>query len=155
VAVSPNSPELVQVNAPPRPGELRRDVVGDVNALFLLLGAVALLVGGLGIANVTLLSVLERISEIGLRRAIGATRVHIASQFLVESVIVGLLGGLVGTAVGVLTTIGVSIFREWTPLLDPRLAIAAPLLGALIGLLAGTYPAWRAASIEPIAALRA
>jgi putative ABC transport system permease protein len=155
VAIDPNNPGTLDVNAPPRPGQLRRDVVGDVNALFLVLGGVALLVGGLGIANVTLLSVLERISEIGLRRAVGATRVHIAGQFLVESAIVGLLGGLVGTAVGVLTTVGVSAFRDWTPLLDMRLAIAAPLLGALIGLLAGTYPAWRAAAIEPIAALRA
>lgn len=155
VAIDPNNPDTLQVNAPPRPGELRRDVVGDVNALFLVLGGVALLVGGLGIANVTLLSVLERISEIGLRRAVGASRMHIASQFLLESVIVGLLGGLVGTAVGVLTTVVVSATREWTPLLDYRLALLAPVLGALIGLLAGTYPAWRAAAIEPIAALRA
>ncbi len=155
VAIDPNYPDLLQVNAPPRPGELRRDVIGDVNALFLVLGGVALLVGGLGIANVTLLSVLERISEIGLRRAVGATRWHIAGQFLLESGIVGLLGGLVGTAVGVLATVGVSAVREWTPLLDPRLAVTAPLLGALIGLLAGAYPAWRAAAVEPIAALRA
>jgi putative ABC transport system permease protein len=155
IAISPNDPELLDVNAPPRPGQLRRDVVGDVNALFLVLGGVALLVGGLGIANVTLLSVLERISEIGLRRAVGATRLHIAGQFLLESGIVGLLGGLIGATVGVLATVGVSAFRDWTPLLDMRLAIGAPLLGALIGLLAGTYPAWRAAAIEPIAALRA
>jgi putative ABC transport system permease protein len=99
--------------------------------------------------------VLERVSEIGLRRAVGASRVHIAGQFLLESVIVGLLGGLVGTAVGVLATVAVSATREWTPLLDIRLALLAPVLGALIGLLAGTYPAWRAAAIEPIAALRA
>jgi putative ABC transport system permease protein len=155
VAIDPNAPELLDVNAPPKPGQLRRDVVGDVNALFLVLGGVALLVGGLGIANVTLLSVLERISEIGLRRAVGATRVHIAGQFLVESVIVGLLGGLIGATVGVLATVGLSAVRDWTPLLDMRLALGAPLLGALIGLLAGTYPAWRAAAIEPIAALRA
>src|SRR5690606_7685592 len=142
VAIDPNQPELLQVNAPPKPGELRRDVIGDVNALFLVLGGVALLVGGLGIANVTLLSVLERISEIGLRRALGATRWHIAGQFLLESVMVGLLGGLIGTAAGVLTTVGISAFRDWTPLLDPRLAAVSPLLGALIGLLAGGYPAW-------------
>jgi putative ABC transport system permease protein len=155
IAIDPNHPELLQVDAPPRPGGLRRDVVGEVNALFLVLGGVALLVGGLGIANVTLLSVLERISEIGLRRAVGATRAHIAGQFLVESGIVGLLGGLIGATAGVLATVGISAIRDWTPLLDLRLTVGAPLLGALIGLLAGAYPAWRAATIEPIAALRA
>lgn len=154
VAVDPNDPSSLQVDAPPTQGRVRKDVESDVNALFLLLGGVALLVGGLGIANVTLLSVLERISEIGLRRALGAARRHIAAQFLVESVIVGFLGGLLGTTVGVLLTVGVSAFRDWTPLLDTRLVVAAPLLGAVIGLLAGTYPAWKASAIEPIAALR-
>jgi putative ABC transport system permease protein len=154
VAIDPNNPTALQVEAPPRQGQVRRDVEADVNALFLLLGGVALLVGGLGIANVTLLSVLERISEIGLRRALGAARRHIAAQFLVESVIVGFLGGLLGTTVGVLLTVGVSAVRDWTPLLDTRLVVLAPLLGALIGLAAGTYPAWKASAIEPIAALR-
>jgi putative ABC transport system permease protein len=111
-------------------------------------------VGGLGIANVTLLSVLERVSEIGLRRALGATRRQVAGQFLVESVIIGFLGGILGTAVGVLLTVIVSAVRDWTPLLDTRMAVGAPLLGAVIGLLAGTYPAWKASAIEPIKALR-
>jgi len=154
IAVEPNDPGALQVDAPPAPGRVRHDVQADVNALFLLLGAVALLVGGLGIANVTLLSVLERISEIGLRRALGAARRHIAVQFLVESVIIGFLGGLLGTTAGVLLTVGVSWARDWTPLLDLRLVFAAPLLGAFIGLAAGTYPAWKASAIEPIAALR-
>lgn len=154
VAVSPNNPGALKVDAPPLQGQVRRGVEADLNALFLLLGGVALLVGGLGIANVTLLSVLERVSEIGLRRALGAARRHVAGQFLVESVIVGFLGGLLGTAVGVLLTVGVSYARDWTPLLDTRLAVGAPLLGAVIGLLAGTYPAWKASAIEPITALR-
>jgi putative ABC transport system permease protein len=123
--------------------------------LFILLGGVALLVGALGIANVTLLSVLEGVSEIGLRRALGATRRNVAAQFLLESVTIGALGGLVGTAAGVILTVGVSAARGWTPLLDLRLAVAAPLLGALIGLAAGGYPAWKASAIQPIAALRA
>ncbi|WUS70621.1 ABC transporter permease [Kribbella sp. NBC_01245] len=154
VAIDPNQPESLQVDAPPAQGQVRRGVETDLNALFLLLGAVALLVGGLGIANVTLLSVLERVSEIGLRRALGAARRHVAGQFLVESVIVGFLGGLLGTAVGVLLTVIVSAINEWTPLLDPRLAIGSPFLGAVIGLIAGTYPAWKASAIEPITALR-
>ncbi len=154
VAIDPNEPTALQVDAPPAPGQVRRDVEADVNALFLLLGGVALLVGGLGIANVTLLSVLERISEIGLRRALGAARRHIAAQFLVESVVVGFLGGLLGTTAGVLLTVSVSAARDWTPLLDIRLVVMAPLLGAVIGLAAGTYPAWKASAIEPIDALR-
>jgi len=154
VAIDPNNPSALKVDAPPRQGGVRKGVESDLNALFLLLGAVALLVGGLGIANVTLLSVLERVSEIGLRRALGAARRHVAAQFLVESVIVGFLGGLLGTAVGVLLTVGVSWFRDWTPILDNRLSLGAPLLGAVIGLIAGTYPAWKASAIQPITALR-
>ena len=154
IAIEPNNPSTLRVDAPPKQGAVRKGVESDLNALFLLLGAVALLVGGLGIANVTLLSVLERISEIGLRRALGAARRHIAVQFLVESVIVGFLGGLLGTAVGVLLTVGVSWIRDWTPILDNRLAFGSPLLGAFIGLVAGTYPAWKASAIQPITALR-
>lgn len=154
IAVDPNNPDLLDVSAPPRPGSLRDNVSGDVNGLFLALGGLALLVGGLGIANVTLLSVLERVSEIGLRRAVGAGRSHVAGQFLVESGLVGFLGGLIGSTVGVLATVGVSVVRDWTPLLDIRLALVAPLLGAAIGLVAGAYPAWRASAVEPITALR-
>ena len=154
IAVDPNDPGSLQVDAPPPQTRVRGAVESDVNALFLLLGGVALLVGALGIANVTLLSVLERVSEIGLRRALGAARRHVAVQFLVESVVIGFLGGLIGTTIGVLLTVVVSAVRDWTPLLDPRMVIAAPLLGALIGLAAGTYPAWKASAIEPITALR-
>lgn len=154
VAIDPNNPSSLKVDAPPKQGGVRKGVESNLNALFLLLGAVALLVGGLGIANVTLLSVLERVSEIGLRRALGAARRHVAGQFLVESVIVGFLGGLLGTAVGVLLTVGVSWARDWTPILDNKLTFGAPFLGAVIGLIAGTYPAWKASAIQPITALR-
>lgn len=154
VALSPNSPELLRAAVPPSPARVRSDVESDVNSLFLILGAVSLLVGAIGIANVTLVSVLERTGEIGLRRALGATRRHIALQFLTESVALGALAGLLGTSVGVLTIVTVSATREWSPVLDPWLPFAAPVLGAVIGLVAGTYPAWKAASTEPIAALR-
>ncbi|WP_207781975.1 ABC transporter permease [Phytoactinopolyspora limicola] len=154
LAIAPNNPSLLSVTAPPAPSSLRADVSTDVNAVFLALGGLALLVGGLGIANITLLSVMERVAEIGLRRSVGATRRHIAGQFVAESVMIGFLGGLIGAAIGVFVTIGVAVVQDWTPLLDERLAAAAPLLGALIGLVAGTYPAWRASTIEPITALR-
>ncbi|MCU1360605.1 MAG: hypothetical protein JWN99_1894 [Ilumatobacteraceae bacterium] len=155
IALSPGRPDAIAAAVPSAPGDLRESVEGDVNILFLILGAVALLAGAVGIANVTLLSVMDRISEIGLRRAIGATRRDIATQFLLESGIVGLLGGLAGASSGVLVIVGVSMNRDWTPVLDLRLALAAPFVGAIIGTIAGAYPSWRACRIEPIDALRA
>ena len=154
-ALSPSDPGLLKVTAPPSPSLLRGAVKKDLNALFLLLGAVSLLAGAIGIANVTLVSVLERVGEIGLRRALGAGRHHIAAQFLLESTVIGLAGGALGASLGTLVIVGVSATKTWTPVLDPWVPFAAPLLGALIGLLAGTYPSMRAASLEPVEALRA
>ncbi len=153
-ALAPNQPDRVSASWSVPPRRVRSDVQSDVNALFLILGGVSLLVGAIGIANVTLVSVLERTGEIGLRRALGATRRHIAAQFLGESVALGALAGLLGTSLGILTVVIVSATREWSPVLDSWLPFAAPVVGALTGLLAGTYPAWKAASTEPIAALR-
>lgn len=133
---------------------MRQSVQADINAIFLALGAVALLVGGLGIANVTLLSVRERTGEIGLRRALGASKADIGNQFLVESVVIGLLGGLIGSAVGVAAVVLVSLAQKWTPILDTTVVVGAALLGGMIGLAAGTYPALKAAGVEPITALR-
>jgi hypothetical protein len=155
VALSPGDPGLLKVARPPDPRRLRGEVAGDLNALFLLLGAVSLIVGAIGIANVTLVSVLERVGEIGLRRALGAGRRHIAAQFLLESTAMGLAGGIIGASVGTLVIVAVSASRTWTPVLDPWVPLGAPLLGAVIGLLSGTYPALRAAALEPVEALRA
>ncbi len=155
VALSPNDPTQLRVSLPPSPRQVRSSVESDVNALFLVLGGVSLLVGAIGIANVTLVSVLERTGEIGLRRALGATRRHVAAQFLFESAALGALAGLLGTSLGILTVVAVSANREWTPVLDAWLPFVAPVIGAAIGLLAGTYPAWKASATEPIAALRA
>ncbi len=155
IALSPTDPDLLKVAAPPDPRQLRGAMKNDLNALFLLLGGVSLLVGAIGIANVTLVSVLERVGEIGLRRALGAGRRHIAAQFLLESTAMGLAGGVVGASLGTLVIVAVSAGNTWTPVLDPWVPLGAPLLGALIGLLSGTYPSLRAASLEPVDALRA
>lgn len=155
IALSPNDPDLLRAATAGEPRRVRGAVEDDVNSLFLVLGGVSLLVGAVGIANVTLVSVLERVGEIGLRRALGAARRHIATQFLAESTTLGLVGGVIGASAGVLVVVGVSAARTWTPVLDPSTSLVAPLVGGAVGLVAGLYPSLRAASLEPVDALRA
>jgi putative ABC transport system permease protein len=154
LALSPNDPDQLAVQAPPDPADLRTGVAGDVNSLLLILGIISLVVAALGIANVTLVTVLERIGEIGLRRALGARRRHIAAQFLVESTAVGLLGGIIGASTGTIAVVTISIAKQWTPVLDGKLTLGAALTGALVGLLAGLYPSLRAARMQPVDSLR-
>jgi len=113
-----------------------------------------LIVGAIGIGNITLVSVIERIGEIGLRRAMGATRGHIALQFLLESATMGLIGGIFGASLGVLIIVAVAAYQLWTPVLEPAVPFLAPLIGCAIGLVAGLYPALRAAYLEPVEAVR-
>lgn len=154
IAVDPNNPDGYKVSAPSSGGALREGIESDINVLFVVIGAVALLGGGIGIANVTLLSVSERRGEIGLRRALGARTREIARQFMLESVTTGLLGGLIGVAVGLFGLLAVCLVQQWTPVLAPWAAPAGVLLGAVVGWAAGTYPALKAARIEPVDALR-
>jgi macrolide transport system ATP-binding/permease protein len=154
LALRPDNPRLLRVEFPPEPQRVRDTVQSDLNTTFLLLGGLSLIVGAIGIANITLVSVIERINEIGLRRAIGATRGHIAVQFLLESASMGLMGGILGASLGVLIVVAVSAYQVWTPVLDPAAPFLAPLVGGGIGLVSGTYPALRAAQLEPVEAFR-
>ncbi|TFB55525.1 ABC transporter permease [Cryobacterium sp. TMT2-17-1] len=154
LALDPNAAQNFEVQAPSARSALRENVQADVNVISLILGVLALVAGGLGIANVTLLSVMERVGEIGLRRALGATKRNISSQFMVESVVIGLLGGLIGAALGVFAVVIMSPIQQWAPVVDPWLAAGSALLGAVVGLATGVYPALKASNIEPIVALR-
>jgi putative ABC transport system permease protein len=150
----PTDPGRLVVTSPPSPQTLQSQVSGDLAGLFLVLALISLLIGAVGIANTTLVAVLERTEEIGLRRALGARPRHIAAQFLAESVALGTLGGLIGTCIGVAIVVIFAAAKDWTAILDPAYTLPAPLIGAVVGLLAGAYPAIRAARTSPLAALR-
>ncbi|MEV6344252.1 ABC transporter permease [Actinoplanes sp. NPDC051851] len=153
-AADPESPSRVQVSNPSDVLTARIAVSDATTSLFLGLGAVALLVGGIGIANVMVISVLERRGEVGLRRALGAARTHVAAQFVVESVLLGAVGGAVGVLLGAVVTVILAENRGWQPIV-PQWSAAAGLAAAiLVGTIAGLYPALRAARMAPTEALR-
>jgi putative ABC transport system permease protein len=152
--VNPSNPSNVAVSFPSDILKARLVTEGAYNGLLLGLGAVALLVGGVGIANVMVISVLERRSEIGLRRAIGASRRHVAEQFLTEAVLLSALGGLAGTIIGIAATMIYAASQHWS-IQIPALALYGGLSAALlIGAIAGLYPSIRAARLSPTEALR-
>lgn len=153
-AMSATHPERFSVSLPPSPEGLRAAVNSQLSGLFLGLGVVCLIVGMIGIANTTIVAVIERTGEIGLRRAMGAQPRHIAAQFLLEAAVLGGLGGLVGTSLGVVAVVGICAALTWTAVVPPLLVAAGPLVGLVAGTLAGIYPSLRASRLEPVEALR-
>jgi putative ABC transport system permease protein len=151
---NPEAPNEVDVSQPSAALVARADAKSALNGLFLALGAVALLVGAVGVANIMVISVLERRTEIGLRRALGATKGQIRTQFLCEAILLAIAGGAVGVALGVLAT-GIYAQTKGWALIIPTLAWAGGIGAALvIGAGAGLVPALRAARLSPTEALR-
>jgi putative ABC transport system permease protein len=151
---NPEHPEEVDVSRPSDALEARAAAKTAFTSLFLGLGAVALLVGGVGIANVMVISVLERRSEIGLRRALGATKGHIRLQFLTESLLLAGLGGAAGVALGTLITVVYASNRGWDSVVPWYIPAGGVAAAIVIGAVAGLYPAMRAARLAPTDALR-
>jgi putative ABC transport system permease protein len=152
---NPEASNQVNVSQPSDTLVARADAQNALNGLFLGLGAVALLVGAVGVANIMVISVLERRSEIGLRRALGATKGHIRVQFLAEAILLASLGGAVGVALGALSTAIYASIKGWA-IVVPPVAWAGGFGAALaIGAIAGLLPALRAARMSPTDALRA
>ncbi|MGD0198972.1 MAG: ABC transporter permease [Solirubrobacteraceae bacterium] len=151
---NPENPSQVDVTQPSSALTAEAETKGAFNGLFLGLGAIALLVGAIGVANIMIISVLERRSEIGLRRALGATKAQIRTQFLSEAIVLALIGGAVGIGAGALATAIYAHAKHWSTVI-PALAWGGGVGAAiLIGAVAGIVPAIRAARLSPTDALR-
>ncbi|MGZ0193326.1 MAG: ABC transporter permease [Acidimicrobiales bacterium] len=151
---NPASPNEVEVSRPSDALEARAAVDKNLQNLLLALGGVALLVGGVGIANVMVISVLERRGEIGVRRAIGATRGHIRAQFVIEAATLATMGGVLGAALGVAITWAYAQRQGWTIDIPIEGLVAGVAAALAIGAAAGLYPAAKAARLDPAEAVR-
>jgi putative ABC transport system permease protein len=150
---TPQNPAEVLVSQPSSSLTAQADAKGAFDTLFLGLGAVALLVGAVGVANIMVISVLERRSEIGLRRALGATRGHIRVQFLSEAILLALAGGIAGVLAGAVATAVYAHAKGWATVVPAQAWSGGIGAALLIGALAGLWPALRAARLSPTEAL--
>jgi putative ABC transport system permease protein len=151
---NPEAPNEVNVSQPSAALTARAAAKSALNGLFLGLGAVSLLVGAVGVGNIMLIGVLERRSEIGLRRSLGATKGQIRTQFLAESILLALLGGAAGVSAGALATVIYAITKHWQAVVPTTAWAGGVVAAVLIGALAGLLPAIRAARMSPTEALR-
>ena len=150
---NPESPNQVDVSQPSAALVAELDAKAALNSLFLGLGAVSLLVGAVGVANIMVISVLERRSEIGLRRALGATKGHVRLQFMAEAILLSLLGGALGVGAGAVSTAVYASTKSWQVVVPPLAWAGGFGAAILIGAVAGLMPALRAARMSPTAAL--
>jgi putative ABC transport system permease protein len=150
----PQSPFQVNVTQPSNALTAQIAAKNSAGTLFLGLGAIALVVGTIGIANVMVISVLERRGEIGLRRALGATRPQVGIQFLTESLALSVLGGTLGLLIGTAVTVGIARYHGWSTAIPARTVWGSLAVAVVAGALAGLYPALRAARLSPTSALR-
>lgn len=153
VALRPQQPGRLHAIVPPVPETLRNRVESDVTNLYYILAGLALLIGTIAIANSMFLSVIERRPEIGLRRALGAKRRHIAAQIVLEAAIIGTAAAVAGMSIAIIAVVVVSDFRGWTVTINPVVYLAAPIIGLVTGAGAGSIPASRAARTPPATAL--
>ena len=150
----PRGPERGQVSQPSDVLTARADAAGAFDSLFLGLGVVALIVGAVGVANIMIISVLERRSEIGLRRALGATKGQIRTQFLTESILLAVIGGVVGVLAGIVATAIYAGSKDWAVVIPAEAWSGGIASAILIGAFAGLLPAVRASRMPPTVALR-
>jgi putative ABC transport system permease protein len=153
-ALAPYDPNAIIAQVPPDPSTLRLKIESSLTSLLLILALVSLAIGMVAIANTTLLSVVQRTAEIGLRRSLGATPKHIALLIVIEGAMVGAIGGVLGASLGILVTASTALVKGWTAELSWQAALLAPVLGALVGMIAGLYPALRASKVSPVSALQ-
>lgn len=151
--INPASPGDVAVSRPSDALKAQAETDATLTTLLLALAGVALVVGGIGVANTMVIAVLERRSEIGLRRALGATRAHVRRQFLGESIMLAAIGGVGGAVLGAAFTVAFAVARGWPPALPLWAVMSSAACTIVVGALAGAYPATRAARLQPTVAL--
>lgn len=153
--INPKAPNEVSVSRPSDTLAAQHAIDTAFTGMLVGVGSIALLVGGIGVANTMVITVLERRREIGLRRALGATRAHVRKQFLMEAVMLATYGGVAGLVLGVSCTVAVSLINGWTPTVPPLIAALGVAVTILVGAIAGMLPAMKAAKVSPTEALAA